>query len=203
MRLDRAVFGELELGPHEPVVELARLDLQGLHVAGDLLAVAHVHDLEGAETLLVGRAVDQHDEVRGQGERHRLRCRRRELDAREVDAGRRPRDLAQLDVLDEQRRDDPHRVEPTRPPARASPRRVTVTSGVTRHGRRSEMTGHAGSISPRANANFADVGAAWWLLWSPSPHVIKASHCKLVAPFACGRRPKVWVTAFTAALSMR
>ena len=36
---DGAVVVERQLGPHQPVVELSRLDLERLHVAGDLLAV--------------------------------------------------------------------------------------------------------------------------------------------------------------------
>ncbi len=43
------------------------------------------------------------------------------------------------------------------------------------------MNHHAGSISGRRSASFADVGAAWWLLCRPSPAVRNASHCRFVA----------------------
>ena len=65
------------------------------------------------------------------------------------------------------------------------------------------MSGQAGSISPWRDENFADVGAAWWLLWRPSPDVSNASHWRFVAEFGCGLRPNVWVTAFTAAFRPR
>ncbi len=65
----------------------------------------------------------------------------------------------------------------------------------------SQMNGHAGSISPLRSRIVADVGAAWWLLWRPSPPVINASHCRLVAEFGYGRLPNVCPMAFTAELS--
>ncbi len=36
------------------------------------------------------------------------------------------------------------------------------------------------STSRRAKEKRAEVGAAWWLEWSPSPHVSKANHWLLV-----------------------
>src|SRR4051794_24520698 len=46
VRFDGAVVVERQLGSNEPVVELARLDGERLHVAGDLFTVAEVRDLE-------------------------------------------------------------------------------------------------------------------------------------------------------------
>jgi hypothetical protein len=40
------------------------------------------------------------------------------------------------------------------------------------------------SVSPRLRAKVADVDAAWWLLCSPSPLVMNASHWLLRAVFA-------------------
>ena len=88
MGLDRAVVVERQLGPHEAVVELARLDLERLHVAGDLLLAPAVDDLERAVALAVGRAVDDHAQVGLDGDRDGRRRRGGELDAGEVDAGR-------------------------------------------------------------------------------------------------------------------
>lgn len=71
MGLDGPVVVERQLGPDESVGELAGVDLQGLHVSGDLLVAGHEADLEGAGTLLVLAATDEHDHVRGH--RHRRR----------------------------------------------------------------------------------------------------------------------------------
>jgi hypothetical protein len=43
---------------------------------------------------------------------------------------------------------------------------------------------HEGSNSRRLIDSRADVGATWWLLCRPSPAVISASHCTLVAEVA-------------------
>ena len=64
------------------------------------------------------------------------------------------------------------------------------------------MTGQAGSISPRPIDRRAEVGAAWWLLCSPSPAASHASHCVFAARLAWGRLPNEWPTAFTAAFAV-
>src|SRR5207237_8688102 len=48
-----------------------------------------------------------------------------------------------------------------------------------------------GSNSARPNEKRAEVGAAWWLLCNPSPAVISASDCRLVAEFEYGCVPRV------------
>ncbi len=43
------------------------------------------------------------------------------------------------------------------------------------------ITSHPWSNWRVVKENLAEVGAAWWFEWSPSPQVIKASHWLLVA----------------------
>jgi hypothetical protein len=98
--------------PHEPVVELAGLDLEWLHVPGDLLAVAVVDDLERTSSGVIDRASHDDDEVRLDRARHRAGCRSRELHTDQVDPGRRARNGAQVDAVDEQGGDDLHGAGP-------------------------------------------------------------------------------------------
>src|SRR5690606_9694052 len=94
--------------------------LEGLHVTGDLLLTPPVADLEGADAALVGRAVDEDAAVGRPREGNGLGRRGRELGAGEVDAGRGAGHLPELDVVDEDSRDDLHPVDgtgPSRPPA--------------------------------------------------------------------------------------
>ena len=106
--LDRAGVVEGELGPHQPVVELARLDLQRLHVAGELLVAAPVGDLEDGVGLAVGRAVHEHDEVRLEGDGTAPGAASENLmppRSIRVDG---PVDLAEVDGVDEQGGEDLH-----------------------------------------------------------------------------------------------
>src|SRR5262245_13987606 len=104
--LDRAVVGELDLAPHQAVAELPRLDLDGLHVAGDVLAVSAVDDLEDGVAGVVGRAMDDDHEVGRPHEGRSFGGHRREVGPREVDPGGGTLDLADVDALDEERRED-------------------------------------------------------------------------------------------------
>jgi hypothetical protein len=59
---------------------------------------------------------------------------------------------------------------------------------------KNRTTHQPGSISNHRCDSLAEVGAAWWLLCSPSPAVRKASHCRLPAPFGyCCRAAEVQV----------
>ena len=58
MGFDRPVLLEGEISPHKSIIELSRLDLQRLHIAGDLLLTSEVHDLEGAGSVPILRATN-------------------------------------------------------------------------------------------------------------------------------------------------
>ena len=95
-------------GANELAPEATRLDLQGLHVASDLLTVElELHRLRG-KALMAGRTGDDHAEVRGPGERHRLGGGPGELHPGEVDAGGRAGYLAHLHIVHEQGGEDLH-----------------------------------------------------------------------------------------------
>ena len=108
MGLDRAQVLEGQLGPDQAVAEAARLDLQRLDVAGDLLAVAVVRHLECAGSRLVVVAAHEHHEVRLDRERRLARCDLREVHPCEVDLGGRPCLAPQVDPFDEDGGDDVH-----------------------------------------------------------------------------------------------
>ena len=144
-----------------------------------------------------------------------------------------PGRLAHLEVLDEQRRHDLHRsvrVAAGAPPDAPEPGPSVDAGpeGASRTRRRPRGSGGATSAAsleadlgqaerPEARGSptspgrsrtsgatsRADVGAAWWLLCSPSPAVMNASHCRLPAPLSYGRRPKWWPMAFTARVRRR
>jgi TetR/AcrR family transcriptional regulator len=109
----RAVVVEVELGPNQPVAELSGLDRQGLDVAGDLLVVAVIGDLEHPLARLVGATADDDDEVGGPRQWHRVGRSSGELDARQVDPGRRTVDLTDIHLVDEQGGDYLHRSDAT------------------------------------------------------------------------------------------
>ena len=106
---DGAVVVELELGPHEPVGELARLDIERLHVAGDLFLAAVEGDLQNTPTRVLGRAMHDHHEMRRPHERDRRRRGSTELNALEVDVCCWAGDGPKVDLIDEQGRYDLHR----------------------------------------------------------------------------------------------
>lgn len=108
MGLDCAGPVERELGPNQPVREAARLDVDRLHVPRHLLAVAAEDDLERSVRALAGTVADYHRHVGFDRHRELRRSRCRELHSAQIDPGRRPRNLSELDVVDEQRRDDLH-----------------------------------------------------------------------------------------------
>src|SRR5581483_9161203 len=115
MRLDRPVLLVGQLAAHQLAPELARFDLQRLHVARHLLAgLVGEHDFEHVGARLVRRAADDDDEV-GR-DRHRRRRGRSdgEHDATEVEARRRPGHGALVDLLDEEGSEDLH-LNPTLP----------------------------------------------------------------------------------------
>src|SRR5581483_11259024 len=99
-----------QFAAHERVTELARLDLQRLRVAGDLFPTGVLERrLERALAAVVGRTTYEDDEMRRDRDRHRLGRGQRELDPRKVDPSRPAlEELANVDVLDEQRSDDLH-----------------------------------------------------------------------------------------------
>ncbi len=108
MGFDGARLGELELGSDEPVTELAGLDRELLHVARDLVAVADEDGLERADAAVVLGCSHEHDQVRREvgGE---LGNGLREERPGDVDARRRAGNLTEVQVLDEEGRNDVHR----------------------------------------------------------------------------------------------
>ena len=105
---DRAGCGELELGPHQPVAELAGLDGELLRVAGDLLAVAREHRLE-ASPMPVSSAGARTSTTRWGviwvGNSATGSEKNAPVMSMRVEP---PANLTELEVLDEQRRDDVH-----------------------------------------------------------------------------------------------
>lgn len=69
--LDRPVVAEGEFGSNQAVVELARLDLERLHISCQLLLAAFVHDLEGCGARMAEWAIDDDAEVRLDGDGNR------------------------------------------------------------------------------------------------------------------------------------
>ena len=111
--LHGAVVVEGQLGPDQAVVELPRLDLQRLHVAGQLLLASPVDHLQGTVGATAGGAVHDHAQVGLDRDRHRRWGRRGELHPGQVDPGRGARHLAQVDAVDEQGGEDVHGPERT------------------------------------------------------------------------------------------
>src|SRR5437763_9376641 len=127
--LDGAELLVGQLAPDQAVGELAGLDVERLGVAGHLLAVlVPEHHCQDALAVLIGPAADEQDQVRRDRDRRGAGGGHREHDPGQVDPGRRPWRLAEVDVLGENRGNDVHRVEairrgPRRPiPARRSGR---------------------------------------------------------------------------------
>ena len=108
MGLDGSVILKREICPHQPVVELAGLDLQRLHISGDLLITAEVHDFEGASTLSIEWAADNDTQMWLDGVWNWLRRSHRELDSCQINSRGWAFDLTEFDVLDEEGGDDVH-----------------------------------------------------------------------------------------------
>ena len=108
MRLDRSVLFEGQFSPNQSVIELAGFHLKRLHIAGDLLLTAEVHDFEGASTLSIGWAADNDTQMWLDGVWNRLRRCHRELDSCQINSRGWAFDLTEFDVLDEERGDDVH-----------------------------------------------------------------------------------------------
>jgi len=108
VRFHGSVFFEIDFAADQAVVELARFNLERLHVAGHLLTVALVDDFEYAVGVAVLGIPNQDHQMRGPGEWNRRGCRGRKLHAAEVNAGRRPGNFANIDVVNEERSNDFH-----------------------------------------------------------------------------------------------
>lgn len=113
MCLDRAVILEGELAFDQSIAELARLDLERLDIASDLLAGCVTEDrFEDGRSLLVRTATHQHDQMGIDGQGNGSWRGKREHHSREVDARRRSGNLTELDVLDEECSNDVHGKRP-------------------------------------------------------------------------------------------
>lgn len=96
-----AVVVEVDFAPHKPVTEFARLDLQRLHIAGDLFIATLVHDFQNPVGGPAFGRMNQHDKVRRPGQRHRLWSRGGELHSGQVDPSGGPGDGSYVDFVDE------------------------------------------------------------------------------------------------------
>ncbi len=141
---DGRVFLEFDFGTDKSVVELARFDLKRLHIASQRLKLIGVgrrfeigviveRDLKCGQFLAAGRVPNQHHEMWSDGDRARGRSRGRELNAGQVDPGRRPRHLPKLKVIHEKRRDDLHIVDHTATGAGGGRRILGDQKGVQTH----------------------------------------------------------------------
>lgn len=102
VRLDRSVLLISQFALDQAVAELARFDLERLHVPGHLFAgTVAKHCFENRRAWFVGAATNENYQVRLEGYGHRRRGRKREHDAGKVDAGRWSGNLAKVDVFDE------------------------------------------------------------------------------------------------------
>lgn len=75
MRMHRSVFGEVDFAAYQAVTELARIDLERLHIASYLLIAALIDNFEHAIGRPVLGRMDKHDKVRRPCQRYRLRGR--------------------------------------------------------------------------------------------------------------------------------
>ncbi len=113
MGMHRGVAIKLDLGPNQAVVELARLDLKSLHIAGDSFGLRVrrrevENHLKCTHRLPIRWVPNQDDEVGGDGDRYRRWCWCRELDTGQVDPSGGSRNGSQLDVIHEKGGNDLH-----------------------------------------------------------------------------------------------
>lgn len=100
--------------PHQPIVELAGLNVQRLHVLSQRLTLIGFlvnigeHDLECTIAFVSWRIPDKHNQMGADRGRNRSRGRTGKLDTAQINPGGGPRDRAQLDVVHKQGGNDLH-----------------------------------------------------------------------------------------------